>query len=145
MDFGKIPSGKLDVKLVALDLDDTLLNDDCVITERTAKILRRAVAQGIYIVLCSGRAENGMLSFVKQLDIAGTNFGRYLIAYNGALIFDLHKRLPIFENSVDPEILKFVYSEAKKRDMSSIVYGNSIVYSWRDTEWARTDAKLCNL
>ena len=145
MTNSKIPSGKLDVKLIALDLDDTLLNGECRVSERTVKALQKAADQGIYIVLCSGRAENGILPFVHMLDIAGKQTGRYLIAFNGALIFDLHTRLPFYENKVDPEILKFVYNEAKKRDMASIVYAPSVVYSWQDTEWARKDAKLCNL
>ena len=143
--MNKLPSSKLDVKLIALDLDDTLLNGECHISERTVRALQAAADQGIYIVLCSGRAENGILPFVHMLDIAGKQTGRYLIAFNGALIFDLHTRLPFYENKVDPKILKFVYNEAKKRGMPSIVYAPSIVYSWQDTEWARMDAKLCNL
>ena len=141
----KTPKEKLNVKLIALDLDDTLLNSKCIITERTLKAIQKASEQGIYIVLCSGRAANGILPIVRLLDIAGSEYGRYLISFNGASIFDLHKRLPLFENTVAPEILKFAYNEAKKRDMVSIVYESDTVYSWKDTEWARMDAKLCNL
>ena len=101
--MNKLPSSKLDVKLIALDLDDTLLNGECHISERTVRALQAAADQGIYIVLCSGRAENGILPFVHMLDIAGKQTGRYLIAFNGALIFDLHTRLPFYENKVDPK------------------------------------------
>ena len=141
----KNPSEKLDVKLIALDLDDTLLNSKCIITERTLKAIRKAAEKGIYIVLCSGRAANGILPIVRLLEIAGSEYGRYLISFNGASIFDLHTRLPLFENTVDPEILKFAYREAKKRDMVSIVYESDTVYSWMDSEWARMDSKLCDL
>ena len=141
----KLPENKLNVKLIAFDLDDTLLNKETKITPRTLAAIQKAASQGIYIVLCSGRAENGILPYVRALNIAGSQQGRYLIAFNGASIFDLHLRKQIYTNQVDTEILKYVYSEAKKRDMPSVVYAPSIVYSWKDTEWARMDAKLCNL
>ena len=96
---------KLDVKLIALDLDDTLLNDNREITEGTVMALRECVERGIYIVLCSGRAEDAILPFVRRLEIAGKEAGRYLIAINGCSIFDLHKREQIFCRKVEADIL----------------------------------------
>ena len=87
----KIPSQKLETKIIALDLDDTLLNHNLQISPKTLEALRKASEKGIYIVLCSGRAENGILPYVRSLCIAGRQEGRYLIAVNGASIFDLHK------------------------------------------------------
>lgn len=141
----KLPEKKLNVKLIAFDLDDTLLSSETKILPRTLAAIQKAASEGIFIVLCSGRAENGILPYVRALDIAGTQQGRYIIAFNGASIFDLHLRQPIYENKVDVDILKFVYKEAKKRGMPSVVYAPSIIYSWQDSDWARMDAKLCNL
>ena len=62
---------KLPVNLIALDLDDTLLNDDRQITDLNVKALRECVQKGIYVVLCSGRAEDAILPFVRRLEIAG--------------------------------------------------------------------------
>ena len=107
--------------------------------------IQKAAAKGIYIVLCSGRAENGILPYVRALNIAGTQQGRFIIAFNGASIFDLHKRIPIYTNQVETDILKFVYNEARKRGMPSVVYEPSVIYSWEDSDWARMDAKLCSL
>lgn len=141
----KLPEKKLDVKLIAFDLDDTLLNKETKITPRTLKAIQTAADKGIYIVLCSGRAENGILPYVRALNVAGSQSGRYLVAFNGASVFDLHLRQQIYTNSVDKDILTFVYKEAKSRGMASVVYDPSMIYSWTDTEWARMDAKLCNL
>lgn len=141
----KLPENKLDVKLIAFDLDDTLLNKDTKITPRTLAAIQKAAEKGIYIVLCSGRAENGILPYVRALNIAGSQAGRYLIAFNGASAYDLHLRQQIYTNSVDVDILKFVYTEAKKRNLPSVVYDPAVIYSWKDTEWARMDAKLCSL
>lgn len=141
----KLPENKLDVKLIAFDLDDTLLNSETKISPRTLAAVQKAAGKGIFIVLCSGRAENGILPFVRALNIAGSQAGRYLISFNGASAYDLHLRQQIYTNSVDVEILKFVYEEAKKRNLPCVVYDPAVVYSWKDTEWARMDAKLCNL
>ena len=141
----KLPETKLNVKLIAFDLDDTLLTDKKIISPRTVSALQKAAEKGIYIVLCSGRAENGILPFVRQLNIAGSQQGRYLIAFNGASVFDLHLREQIYSNLVKPEILKFAYNEAKKRGMASVVYESGVIYSWEDSDFARMDAELCNL
>lgn len=141
----KLPEKKLNVKLIAFDLDDTLLTDERIISPKTLRLIQKAAEQGITIVLCSGRAENGILPYVRILNIAGRQEGRYLIAFNGASVFDLHRRIPIYTNSVDTSILKYVYNEARSRGMPSIVYDQSTIFSWEDSEWARMDAKLCNL
>lgn len=141
----KLPSEHLDVKLIAFDLDDTLLNHDLKITPKTVDAIRRAASKGIQIVLCSGRAENAMLPYVRALDIAGTKEGRYLIGINGARILDLHTRLPVYTKNLDAEILSFVYHEAQKRNMPAQVYDSSTIYSSADTKWARLDSQLCGL
>lgn len=141
----KIPEKHLDVKIIAFDLDDTLLNDEKKVSPRTLAAIQAAAAKGIFIVLCSGRAENGILPYVRALNIAGTPQGRYLIAFNGATIFDLHLRRQIYSHQLDNDILKYVYAESKKRGMPCIVYDPATIYSWEDSDWARMDAKLCDL
>lgn len=141
----KLPNSKLNVKLIALDLDDTLLNKDCIITEKTVNALKKACEKGIYVVLCSGRAHNGIFPFAKQLNISSEQCGKYIIAFNGSSIWDLQESKEIAKESLPREVLQFVYKEAKNRDMPSIVYDNDTIYSWEDSDWARMDAKLCNL
>ena len=141
----KLPKEHLNVKIIAFDLDDTLLNDERKISRRTLDAINKAAEKGIFIVLCSGRADNGILPYIRAMNIAGSQQGRYLVAFNGASVFDLHLRTPIYTNKVDIDILKFVYKEAKKRGMPSIVYQSGTIYSWEDSEWARMDAKLCDL
>lgn len=133
------------ISLIALDLDDTLLDDNCIITEHTIKTIQELAGKGIYIVLCSGRAKSGILPFIRVLNIAKRQEGRYIISFNGAQIYNLHKRQVIYQDMLSPAILQFVYREAKKRGLSAVVYDEDTVYSGEDTEWARMDSKLCNL
>lgn len=141
----KLPSEKLDPKLIALDLDDTLLTKELQITPITVKALRDAAAKGIYIVPCSGRAENGILQFVRTLELAGTKEGRYVIAVNGSEIFDLHTRTTIYSRKVPFDVLEFVYDEALKRGLPCQVYNSTTTFANIDNEFTHIDAKLCKL
>lgn len=72
------------IKLIALDIDDTLLNSKGEILPSTIAAVHDALAQGIKIVLCTGRPLAGVKSFLAQLGIAGDD--QYVVTYNGAII-----------------------------------------------------------
>lgn len=133
------------VRIIALDLDDTLLKDDLTISDYTVEVLHRAAENGIYIVLCSGRAENAILPYVRKLEIAGFETGRYIIAHNGAAIFDLHKRIPIYTRAVDSEILIKAYHIAEESGFSCQVYDSSTIYSPFENKWVLLDKNLSGL
>lgn len=141
----KLPESKLNVKLMAFDLDDTLLNSECTISQATLESLREAARRGIYIVLCSGRMEYGILPHVRKLDIAGMEAGRYIIAMNGSSIFDLHSRTQVFSRKVTENVLLEIYSEAKKRGLPAQVYFPDKIVSNRIDEWTKIDAELCGV
>lgn len=84
----KLPDGKIAPKLIALDLDDSLLNNKLLISDRTVEVIKKAAAQGIYIAICSGRSPSAILPFVRRLDVAGTEQGRYAVASNGSVVVD---------------------------------------------------------
>ncbi|MDE5898898.1 MAG: Cof-type HAD-IIB family hydrolase [Treponemataceae bacterium] len=141
----KLPSQKLDVQLIAFDLDDTLLNSSLEILPETAAALQKAAARGIFIVLCSGRAENAILPYVRRLNIAGMQQGRYLIALNGSIVFDLHTRLPILSKKVSGSVLAAAFAEAGKYGLPAQVYDPSTIYASRDNEWTQKDANISRL
>ena len=137
---------KLDVKLIALDLDDTLLNENREISGENVEVLRKCAEKGIYVVLCSGRAEDAILPFIRRLEIAGKETGRYLIAINGCSIFDLHTRTQIFCKKVEPEILQRTNQIAfEKYGLYSEVYTADTIYYPKYTEWTKLDVDLCGL
>ena len=46
---------KTDIRLIALDLDGTLLDSQKRLSARNEKVLRECIARGIYVVPCTGR------------------------------------------------------------------------------------------
>jgi hydroxymethylpyrimidine pyrophosphatase-like HAD family hydrolase len=70
-------------RLIATDLDGTLLSDDLVISQRTARVLRRTVACGATIVLVTGRSLRNLSQIYADLK------STYLaISANGAVVYD---------------------------------------------------------
>ncbi len=78
------PTMRKPVKIIALDLDGTLLNSDKKLTQGNLEALERAAAAGIHIVPTTGRFYGGMPDFIRELP-----FIRYVITINGAQVADL--------------------------------------------------------
>lgn len=71
------------VKLVAIDTDGTLLNSKNEILDSTKEVVKKALNQGIKIVLCSGRPIDGLAHYMKELGISGED--QYAVTLNGAI------------------------------------------------------------
>lgn len=86
------------IKLIAFDLDGTLLNSKKEITPETFRVLELAASKGIEIVPSTGRFWNAVPANVKALE-----FVHYAITLNGAELFDVResKSLGRFEMPVE--------------------------------------------
>ncbi len=95
------------IKLVALDLDGTLLNSDKKITDESRKALYRAAEQGIEIVPCTGRFFGGMPEIVRKLP-----FLHYAITVNGASVYDVREEKELYSACISwekaVEVLEFI-------------------------------------
>ncbi|MGQ9698152.1 MAG: Cof-type HAD-IIB family hydrolase [Armatimonadota bacterium] len=68
-------------QLIAVDLDDTLLRSDGTISPRNAAAVARLVAEGVVVVLASGRMHQDTAKYCRPLGIFGP-----VISYNGAMV-----------------------------------------------------------
>src|SRR6266702_7613811 len=68
------------IRLLALDVDGTLLTDDLQITTATRASVQQVISQGVQVVLASARGPNALRSIMRELGIAG-----FAICYTGAL------------------------------------------------------------
>lgn len=71
-------------KLIALDMDGTLLNSEREISAENKAAIAAARAQGVVVVLASGRPIDGMRTQLKTLDM--TSDEDYVLSYNGSLV-----------------------------------------------------------
>ena len=74
-----------DIKLIALDLDGTLLTTDKRLTDRTKATLKAARDRGIKVVLTTGRPLKAMDFFLHELGTDGQE-DEYTITFNGGLV-----------------------------------------------------------
>lgn len=72
-------------KIIALDIDGTLVNDQNQINSLTLKTLQQARERGIKIVLTTGRPLSGILSLLEKLGL-NNNPNEYVITYQGAIL-----------------------------------------------------------
>lgn len=93
------------VKMIALDMDGTLLNPQHQITPKAKAAIDEAQRRGIYVVLASGRPYIGMKKYVSELGL--DRAGQYCISYNGALVQHANSGEPIIETALGIEDYHF--------------------------------------
>ena len=86
-------------KMIALDLDGTLNNDQRQITPRTRDALLAVQQQGVTVVLASGRQAPGLLPDAEVLDLAQHH--GLLLSYGGGRITDATTGEVLFDSSID--------------------------------------------
>ena len=74
----------MNVDLIAIDLDDTLLRADLTISEANRIALAKARDAGLRVVFASGRNLHSMRAYAEELGLLGS--GDYMICSNGAEI-----------------------------------------------------------
>lgn len=83
-------------KLIAIDLDGTLLNSYGEITQENKNAIKYALDKGVEVVLASGRDPKTMEKISNELGIKN-----FLIAGNGASVYDIKQEENIYENFLE--------------------------------------------
>ena len=102
---------KNDIRLIALDLDGTLLDSQKRLSRRNEEVLKECIRRGIYIVPCSGRIWCGMPDFIR--DFPGI---RSAITVNGAVIEDVQEHVVLDERKLKCEQAAEILKLAKQFD-----------------------------
>ncbi|MCC7666280.1 Cof-type HAD-IIB family hydrolase [Liquorilactobacillus satsumensis] len=115
------------IKLIALDIDDTLLNSHGFMLQSTRDSLSQALAAGIKVVLCSGRPLAGVRPFLNELAIRPDQ--QYAITYNGSIIESGNGHV-IAELGLTNEIYRQVDIYAHNyRLQYNVLDRNSVIYT----------------
>ena len=109
-------------KLVAIDLDGTMLNHYGEMSEKTKEMVARCLEKGIEIVLASGRPTDSIKTFANQMGIQG-----YFIAGNGALIYDMQKDETIYKNYIKKEKVLEIIKICEENSIAYNLYTDKVV------------------
>lgn len=102
--------GKNYTKMIFLDLDGTLLDDEKKLPEINKKAMNEALEKGHKVIVCTGRP---LSSVMKLLPVFGLDKpGCYAITFNGGLIYDAGEKKAIYKKTVPLEQVRYVFEKA---------------------------------
>lgn len=131
-------------KLLVLDVDGTLLNDEREISKRTLAALLKIQQMGVRIVLASGRPTYGLMPLAKTLELG--NYGGFVLSYNGCQIIKAQNGEILFERRINPEMLPYLEKKARKNGFAIFTYhDDTLITDSPDNEYIKNEALLNNL
>ncbi|MFV5696073.1 Cof-type HAD-IIB family hydrolase [Flavobacterium sp. LB3P122] len=128
-------------KMLVLDMDDTLLTDDHIISNENKAMLFKAQELGVYVILASGRPTPAMIAYAKELQLDNS----YMISYNGAVITDLKEDKIIFEQTLTQEQIHDLYDYSLKSNTHIITYLDGKIVSETDSEYIEIEKNITGL
>lgn len=121
------------MKLIAVDVDGTLLNSNNEISEKTKDTLIRAGEMGHKIVIVSGRPTAGVVHLAKEL--AFEKYGGLLSNYNGGAITNFATGEVISNHTLDLELAKKILTETKNLPLEIIIPKEDYIISDRPNKF----------
>lgn len=115
------------IKLVALDLDGTTINNDRVISRRNREAMARAAEQGVNIVVATGRPLAALPPDVFEIEAI-----RYALTSNGASITDIRENTTFYENCLSPVAVHAAVELLRQYDyvLETFVKGTAYIEGW---------------
>lgn len=121
-----------DYKLLSMDLDGTLLNSFCKISDKNKSALKDLHEKGIKIVISTGRPKENIKEYMNDLEI----YTGYCQAFHGSTIFDIENMEIIKESKFNKEISdKILERISDYDDVGILVYSANNLYTTKANEY----------
>lgn len=112
-------------KILFTDLDATLLKNDKTVSEKNRAAIQKLLDAGHLFVIATGRPVKSSFEVAKSLGL--TMPGCYMIAYNGAVVYDCAKESVLIERTLSMEHVKYLFQEAEKYGLHIQTYADEVV------------------
>ena len=113
------------IKLITIDVDGTLVNNQKVITKRTREALLKAQEKGITVTIATGRPEYGIDQYVDVLKLK--EYEGFVCTYNGGKIIDCKTKEVVSNKLIDEDLVTKVLQKLKTLPVSTYVYGEDVL------------------
>ncbi|MFW6381003.1 MAG: HAD family hydrolase, partial [Bacillota bacterium] len=113
----------MNYKMLALDLDGTLLDEDNAINEQTQRSVEIVREKGLKVIIATGRMFCSALPYHRQLGLEGP-----LIAYNGAYVKHVENDELIFHRPVELEMARQIIRECEENNLHVNLYQDDNLY-----------------
>jgi len=110
------------IKLIAIDIDGTLLNSYGEVTLKNKEMIQEALNKNIDVVLASGRMPKAIVPIANEI-----NSNKYLISGNGAAIYDIQKDEIIYNNYMTKKKVLEIIEMCEKNSMFYSIYTTNII------------------
>ena len=109
-------------KLVAIDLDGTMLNSYGIVTENTKNTIKKIIEQGSEIIIASGRPIDSIKTIAKEIESKN-----YFIAGNGAVVYDIQKDQAIYQKYMSKQKVLEIIKICEENSISYNVYTDKTI------------------
>lgn len=111
-------------KLIATDMDGTLLNSESEISPRNAEAIHSAEKAGIKVVLATGRPIQGVRKYLAHLGLCGP-----VITYNGAVVADSVTEEILYEQSMSRSDAELALRLGQEYDTTMCIWSRGQLYA----------------
>jgi len=125
------------IKLVAMDLDDTLLRNDLTISPRVAAAIREAQRQGVRVTLATGRMPISARPYAEQLGL-----DLPAITYHGALIQQVLSGEVLFRRVLPKDLAATMVEEFLTLGVHTQIYIKNRVFAQKRNPWSQQYSRL---
>ncbi|ADG40443.1 hydrolase, haloacid dehalogenase-like family protein [Leuconostoc sp. C2] len=133
------------IKIVSIDIDGTLLNDQREITQEVKSSIQQALENDVKIVITTGRPLPGVRDILSELGIQGSD--QYVITYNGGLVQTADGEKTLFRQPLGVKAFQEVNNFMRTQDTYVQVETHDAAYTTnhRIHPWASFENSLVNL
>lgn len=122
----------MNYRLIAVDLDDSLLGIDSKISRANKDALFAARDKGVHVTIATGRMLDSAMPFIKEMKVDIP-----VITYQGAFIKDIQTGETLVRKSVPMDYVHDIIDECKKRALHLQVYNESTYFFEQDNEYSQ--------
>lgn len=118
---------KKDIKLIAFDIDGTIITEDLRVLEETKEIIKDLKKRGIQIVLCTGRSFNGFYWIREELGLM--NFDDYSITCTGAFVRQNATGKALIKKTLSPDQAQQIAAKLDDDKIDVTIHTRDILYN----------------
>jgi Cof subfamily protein (haloacid dehalogenase superfamily) len=128
------------IKLVAVDMDDTLLDGTLKVSQRTCEAISKAHEQGAFVTIATGRMFSSTLPYALELNIKTP-----LITYNGGMIRSAFTKETLFQKTIVPEVANKIVAFFHEKGWYLQSHINDVLYVVEHSEKAKYYEKVAGV
>lgn len=116
------------IKLIALDLDGTLVREDLSISDRVKSVLKHLIHDtDIKVIIATGRMFRSAVSFAEEIGVTEP-----IVTYQGAMVRNIDGREPEYHQSIPLETAQTLLTYLDDGNYHTNIYMNDKLWTHQD-------------